>query len=57
MASSAGAGNILVNNLLASKLRSMPDVALESFSGETKTGEDFRAYQLAPGDTWKAEGS
>ncbi len=53
MASSAGAGNILVNNLLAAELRSLPDLALTPVAAETKTGEDFLAYHLEPGDSWK----
>jgi class 3 adenylate cyclase len=53
MASSAGAGNILVNNLLAAELRSLPDLSLTAVAAETKTGEDFLAYQLEPGDSWK----
>lgn len=55
LSSVASAGEILVNNLLKSRLEDHPRVSLEPRSGLTKTGEDFLAHEMIIEKTVKSE--
>jgi len=46
MASAAKAGEVLINNLLATALEPRPDVLLTTVAHETKSGEGFTAFRL-----------